>query len=193
MSVTVPQSAAKLALDHLYERIVAETAERLDPVPVCVFGWREAPKQVNQGAGGANRVVLEPGSNGKVGDYAPAKLPGRNPNPLATLVELATLFLWGFDGTDPTDARLQYIAARRLHDVVIPICIRTFRGRWKASGPEWLKPEAARPYGAEMKVLFAVEAMVPDDLVPEAPGGTVTSVRTSMSVNGGDAAPCCGG
>lgn len=184
--MTAPQlSTAKLALEHLFERIVAETAERV-PVnpPSCVFGWREAVKQSNQGSGGAARVVLQPGDpTGKVGDLGGAKGPGRNPPPVATMVELATLFLWAVDLTDTSDMG-QWRAARRLHDLVLPILIRTFQGRWKQLSKEWMRPELERRFGAEMKVVISVEAMVPGDVIPEAPGGTVPATGVALSING---------
>lgn len=196
--MTAPQlSTATLALEYLYGRIVAETLERVPSVapatapPIsCVFGWRQAVQQSNQGPAGAARVVVQPGdATGKMGSLDGAKIPGRNPPPLATLNELATLFLWAVDKSDTSDLA-QFRAARRLHDLVVPIVIRNFRGRWKLVSNQWLRSDLERAYGAEMQLVIAVEAMVPDDLVPEAPGGTVTTINGSISVNGGAPSAC---
>lgn len=177
MSVPVPQSDATLALDYLFDRLTSETAERLDPAPVVAMGWRQPTYQVNQGPSGAGRVLLVPGDpGGKVGDLISAKRPQRDPAPVATLVELATLYLWAYDGTDPSDARLQWRAARRLHDVVVPIVIRAFRGRWKLVSNQWLRSDLERPFGAELQLVIAVEAMLPDDLVPQVAAGIITGV-----------------
>lgn len=177
MPVSVTQTDAKLALEHLFERLAADVALRLDPPPECSFGWREDWKQINQGTGGANRIVMLPGDpGGKVGDLQKPSGPGRNPNPLAAMAELATILLWAYDATDPTSALLQWRAARRLHDVVIASCIRTYRGRWKQVGKQWVRPELERPFGAEMQIVFAVEAMVPDDLVTQAAAGSITTI-----------------
>lgn len=187
--MTAPElSTAKLALEHLFERIVAETLERVppadvgDPPPVaCHFGWRESSMQDNQGVAGAARVVLQPGDvTGKVGDLVGAKLPGRNPPPLATMPELATLFLWAQDPDDDTELG-QWRATRRLHDLVMPIVIRNFRGRWKQLSKEWVKPTLERRFGAELRIVISVESMIPDDVVPQAPGGTVTNVETQIA------------
>lgn len=189
--VTTPVlSTAKLALEHLFERIVAETAERLpDAPPSCVFGWREAAMQINQAPAGAARIVLAPGdATGKVGDLASAKLPGRNPAPLATMVELATLNLWAYDPSDPSELA-QWRAARRLHDLVIPIVIRNFGGCWKQVSKQWLRPEVENPFGAELQVVIAVEALIPDDVRPEAPGGTVTTLHTTIASLSGSGTP----
>jgi hypothetical protein len=189
MTIAIPQSNATLALDLLFDRIVAGVAQRLEPAPNCVFGWNESTKQINQGTGGGNRIVLQPGdASGKVGDLDSAKLPGRDPPPVATMVELATIFLWSYDPS-ASDQRTQWRACRRLHDVVIPICIRTFRGRWKQLSKTWLRTDLERSFGAEMQIVFAVEAMIPDDLVPQAPGGTVTTINQTIT-GGGAPVPC---
>jgi hypothetical protein len=191
MSVTIPQSNATLALSFLFARLQSETAARLDPAPSVVFGWRQQIAQNNQGSGGGNRVVLQPGDpSGKIGDLGGAKLPGRNPPPIATLTEIATLYIWGFDPSDRSNTLLQWTAARRLHDVVVAVCLRAFRGRWKALSNTWLRSDLTQPMGAELELVFAVEAMVPDDLVPVAPGGTVTTFNTKLAANGGTPRPC---
>lgn len=194
-----PLTTAKLAVEHLFERIVAETVARVppanedDPPPIaCVFGWREPAKQINAGPAGAARVVLQPGDpSGKLGSLEGAKLPGRNPLPVATLVELATLYLWAVDSSDRSDLA-QYRAARRLHDLVVPILLRNFRGRWKLLAADWVRPELERPYGAELRLVIAVEALIADDITPEAPGGTVETIDgTIASLTGsGDPQPC---
>ncbi len=178
-------------MEHLFERLVAETLEYVppadvdDPAPIkCVFGWREPNQQVNQGPAGAARVVLSPGDDsGKVGSSEPAKLPGRNPKSVATMAELVTLYLWAHDPVEKTDLG-QWRACRRLHDVVMPIVIRTFTTRQKEISKTWVRPDLERRFGAEMRVVLAVEAMIPDNVRPQVTGGTVTPAFT---INGG---PC---
>jgi hypothetical protein len=193
-------AAPTLALEYLFQRLQAETLERRPPTPPnltppisCVFGWREPSKQTNTGPGGAARVVLQPGDpSGKIGSLEGAKLPGRNPAPVATLVELATLYLWAVDPTDRTELG-QYRAARRLHDLVVPIVIRSFRGRWKQLDATWVRPELEQRFGAELAIVIAVEAMIPDDVTPEVAGGTVTTVDgTIASLSGSGVPQPCG-
>jgi len=193
-----PLTTAKLAVEHLFERIVAETLERVPPTapetepPIrCVFGWREATRQTNAGPGGAARVVVQPGDPaGKLGSLEGAKSPGRNPLPIATLVELVTIYLWAVDRDDRSELA-QYRAARRLHDLVVPIVIRTFRGRWKLVAAEWVRPELERRFGAELRLVVAVEALVPDDVTPEVAGGTVTPAGTIASLSGSGVPQTC--
>ncbi len=186
-------STATLALEQLLIEVQAGVALRVpvDP-PAIVFGWRQAPQQINQGSTGASRIVISPGDKaGKIGAYSGAKLPGRNPNPLATLGELATIYLWAVDAVDVTDLG-QYRVARRLHDLVVPILIRKFKGRWALVSSEWLRPELERKYGAEMALTITVEAYVPDDVDPTAPGGTVTSIKpTIAAISGSGIAENC--
>jgi hypothetical protein len=164
---TPTQSTSMLALEHLYHKLQGGLALRLIPAPSVAFGWKEATKQVNQGPGGGYRVVLQPGDpNGKVGDVEGARLPGRLPDtPLASMIEQATLFIWGYDASDPSELA-QWRAVRRLHDVVLAILIRTFRGRWRQIAKTFINSDLERRLGAEMQMTIAVEAMIPDDLSP---------------------------
>ena len=190
MTVEIPQSEATLALDYLHTTLADECALRLDPAPSVVFGWREAPKQVNQGVLGANRVVVSPGDpTGKMGDFMSAKLPGRAPRPLATMGELVTLYLWAFDGSDPTDAKAQWAAARRLHDVVFGVLIRTFQGRFKQVSKQWLNVDRERAFGAEIEAVIMVEAMIPDDM-PVLDDGSGITFNPTIAANGGTPVPC---
>jgi hypothetical protein len=184
-AVTIALSTATFALEHLFNRIVAETllyvppADPLDPPPIaCAFGWRAPATQINQGPAGAARVILSPGDpTGKIGSTDGADSPGRNPRPIATLHEIATLYLWARDATDASDLA-QWRAARRLHDVVFPIIHRNFKGRWKELSKAWLRPELERRFGAELQIVIAVEAMIPDSVIPQATGGTIAPAFT---------------
>ncbi len=192
----------KLALEHLFDRIAAETLERVPPTlpsttpPIsCVFGWREPTKQTNQGPSGASRVVVQPGDQtGKLGTLDGAKLPGRNPPTVATLVELATIYLWAVDATDKSELG-QYRAARRLHDLVVPIVARNFRGRWKLMSASWVRPELERRFGAELALVIALETVIPDGcssfmtVDDSAADHDFTRRRRGLGIGSGGAAP----
>ena len=186
-------STATLALEDLFAKVQAGLHLRVPAphTPQVVFGWREAPKQINQGPNGASRVVIQPGdASGKLGTLGPGKLPGKNPDSLATLFELATLWLWAWDSSDSSDLA-QWRAVRRLHDLVMPIILREYRGRWAQMSADYQRPELERRFGAELQIVIAVEAVVPDDVRPEAPGNTVQHVSGTMAVNGGPPVVAC--
>jgi hypothetical protein len=138
-----------------------------------VFGRREKTKQTNQGTGRANRVVFEPSVDGKLGQYAPARSPGRNPRPLATMLEQCTVYVWAFDGDAPNNERRQYEAVHQLHDAVVRAIYRAGYGTFELSDPEWVSPEnPERPFGAEWKFTLTVQSMIPDSAWQTVRGGT---------------------
>ena len=61
-----------------------------------VFGFKERTKQINQGVGGGNRIVIIPGRlpNGDDGDIVAAVGPGGNPRKLWTQEKIVTFSLW---------------------------------------------------------------------------------------------------
>lgn len=96
------------------------------------IGMRERPKQINQGPGGANRVVFQPGDDaGNAGLLSAPMYPGEDsilsgdqlvvdtsrPRPLSNWEELTTCYVWGVDidtGDALADEERQYIATRDL-------------------------------------------------------------------------------
>lgn len=168
-----------LALDLLFDGIVAVFAADAAPNPSrvsIVFGWREVAKQINQGPGGANRIVIHPGlpgeKTGRFGSHMPVHKPGRNPRSLATRIEIFTAYIWAVDGTDETtlrNERAQWRAARMLYDAFDRAAyLVTHTDGDVGVGPvtwlaeDWNLDKSERGYGAEVIVSGAVESMVPD-------------------------------
>lgn len=162
--------AEELACLALYDDVVERFATESPTVKID-FGWKAPAKQVNQGEGGASRVVFVPGAEGKIGQYNGARRAGRNPRPLATLVERLTVYVWAFDGSDPHDDRTQYRAAKLLHNAVVRAIQLSMRSgslaNLPASGvafeePTWILSKVERRFGAELKFGVNVEEMIPD-------------------------------
>jgi hypothetical protein len=157
-----------LALEILYENVKARFAAEA-PLTAVVFGWREPPKQVNQGATRANRIAFVPGADLAMGDYASARSPGRNPRPLGTLVESCTVYCWAADLTDANNELAQWRAARLLHDGAYRACQLALRTKAianlleaKFSKPEWIRPNLERTFGAELRFVLSLGSMIPD-------------------------------
>lgn len=159
-----------LPLEIVFDAVKALFDDEGPPV-ACVFGWREVPKQINQGPGGAARVVFVPGLDGKAGEYMGARRPGRNPRPLRTLVESARVHCWAFDSTAPNDERAQYRAAMLLHDATVRAIELALRsadapnvpGDGKSfDEPVWIRKDSERAFGAELAFTLRVEHAIFD-------------------------------
>lgn len=155
------------------------------------FGVREPPKQLNQGFGRANRIVFEPGAAGKLGEYAAARRPGRNPKPLMTLLEKATIYVWGFDINAPNDEMAQYEVCRLTHDAIIRAIIISAKKTdqyYTISDPEWIFDKTERLFGYELKFVLTVGSMIPDhEWVETSP--TVPRETDIMVFPSGDVTP----
>lgn len=189
--------ATVLALPLLVERV--ETLFAKDGTTAnVVFGWREVAKQINQGTGRANRVVFEPGDSLALGDITAANQPGRNPRPIATLGELATVYVWAVDSTAPNDELKQYTAARLLFDAVvraIHLCAvghSTVADRigYRITKPRWVRDNPERAFGAEIAFTLALDAMIPDEPWTEPTAGTIdASIGVKDTFPSGDYDP----
>lgn len=144
------------------------------------FGNREIAKQMNQGPGRANRVIFAP--EGELGEYQSARAPGRNPRPLTTLIERATVYCHAVDTSALNDQRAQYTAARLLHDAVVrAILLASKKGAIadvpvKLSKPRWVGENVERQFGAEIAFTLDVMCSVPDQAYPTQEAvGTITA------------------
>lgn len=152
--------AIVLALPRLFDLVKAYVQLRA-PTCACEFGWRE-PAKWNAGADG-KRIVFMPGDlSGKLGKELPARQPGRLPRPLATLGELFTVYISAYDSTGPRDERKQYQAARELYDLFRSAMHAAAYGTVTVEDPAWNRSKTEHQSGAEIVVVCAVEAMVPD-------------------------------
>jgi len=158
-----------LASHLLFDALKAQFAVD-DLTTAFAWGRKEEAKQINQGPGGANRIVFAPGN--ETGDFgavlAPDK-PGRNPRPLATVDELGTFWLWAVS-PDVNTERAQDRAARILYDQWLrAVYLVTHTDGDAGLGPvrivsqHWNLDKIERSFGREIIVVVAIAAMVPDE------------------------------
>src|SRR6185436_1709651 len=150
-----------LALERLFDSVVARFAAEAPagqtPVP-NLFGWREPAQKLTTGA----RILWIPGDpNGSVGDLLPATQPGRNPRSIDTLLELFTVEVLAHDLTQLENERLQYHATRLLFDAWWRAVYLTMPGRVDVKSTEWVTEKKERRYGAAIRAVCTVSAMVP--------------------------------
>lgn len=162
-----------LALTSLFDAVVERMSDDADaaglaPVPHA-FGWREPAKRTD-----SMRIEWVPGDDesGQMGALGQAKQPGRNPRPLATLHELFTVYIEAVDLGDAENERAQYVAARKLYDAWLRAVYLAARGTFTIEATRWVIDQTVRRYGATIRVLASIEAMVPDAPLELAPADT---------------------
>lgn len=154
-----------LALPYLFDGVealfAADAAAQVPPVePVPqAFGWREPARRT-----GTLRIIWVPGddASGAMGDLGPARQPGREPRPLATLHEIFTVYIEARDASAAENERAQYQAARELYDAWYRAVHRVAHGTFVVRSQGWVIDKALRRAGAAIRVLCTVQAMVPD-------------------------------
>lgn len=168
--------AVVLALPHLYDAVVARFAAEGTSVP-NVFGWREPTKRSQT----ARRIVWVPGDDktGELGELGAAKFPGRDPRPLATLDELFTVYLSAQDPTAPETERAQYQIARELFDAWWRAVHLAAHGTVVLRKSSWVIERKERRFGATIRALCSIQAMVPDAVADFAPLETGAEIATS--------------
>lgn len=166
---------SELAVTHLFDEVVARMdadAAAQDP-PVApvpqVFGWREPARQPH-----APRIVWVPGDDesGDVGELGPARNPGGNPRSLGTLHELVTVYIEAVDPSAHENEIAQYVAARLLLDAWLRAVYLTAHGAYSIERTQWVNTRKERRYGATLRVLLSVEAVIPDEPAVLAPTDT---------------------
>ncbi len=155
--------ADTLALEKLYDDVVARFAAESTEVP-NVFGWRE-PK--HRGAQ-QNRICWVPGDpSGAAGEVVSAHSPGGNPRSIGTLNEVFTVYVEGRDTSAPENELAQYKAARLIFDAWFRAAyLKPLDGERRqlvtVKSAAWMADRTTRRYGATLRVVCIVQAMIPD-------------------------------
>lgn len=152
-----------LALERLYDAVVASFATEGPAGVAQPFGWRSVAQQRVTA-----RIAWVPGTPpGAVGRLGPARNPGGDPRSLATLNENFYVVISAEDRTAPEDERLQYRATRLLHDYWFRAVYLAAHGTFAIESEEWIVEKLERRYGAAIRVIGSIQSMIPD----EAPDG----------------------
>jgi hypothetical protein len=179
-----------LALPKLYTDVKARFSAESTTANV-VFGWREPAKQINQGPGRANRICIVPGDeSGDIGEITSARNPGRNPRPLATLNEVFSVYVFGWDSSAPEDELKQYIATRFLYDAWYRAVYLAAHGTFQVLSAKWVTTQMERRFGAEILAVYAIESMIPDSPWTIAPPPIVSDIDNSIVLQGGNDLAC---
>lgn len=147
-----------LALEKLFDDVVARFVTEATNIPNS-FGWRE-PK--HRGAQ-QNRICWVPGDpSGSAGEVASVRFPGGNPRSLGTLLETFTVYIEGRNSATPENELAQYKATRLIFDAWFRASYLSVRNLLVVKSTAWLVDRTTRRYGATLRVVCTVQAMIPD-------------------------------
>mgnify|MGYP000101882798 CR=1 FL=1 len=153
-----------LALEALHDAVVARFTADATPCTL-LFGWKERAQQAI-----APRIVMVPGDEtGALGEWLPARQPGRNPRSLGTLGELFHVVISAQDPTAPENDRAQYKVTRLLFDAWWRAAFLFAGARLQLVAARWLVDRITRRFGGGMVVTCSYEAMIPDAPLYELP------------------------
>jgi hypothetical protein len=147
-----------LALELLYDAVVARFASEGPAGVSQVFGWRWLAQQHT-----TPTIVWVPGNPlGIAGRISPPRNPGGDPRSLGTLVEQFHVVISSFDLEDQENERLQYRATRLLYDAWHRAVYHAVHGTFSLEQPEWLTEKLERRFGTALRVIGTIEAKIPD-------------------------------
>jgi hypothetical protein len=159
----------KLAIPWLYAQVEERFHMESTNVPMT-FGWKEPPRNRT----GSQRIVWVPGDPvGSLGAIAGARGPGGNPRPLATLQELFTVLITGYDAQNAESEIHQYAATRLVYDAWYRAVHLAAHGVFQIVSSGWVVDRSnERRLGATLRVVASIEAMIPDRVQEVAPVDT---------------------
>lgn len=165
--------------------------EQRNIVTSVSLGWREAAKQVNQGAGRANRVVFIPSDpGGRGGPLSAAHQPGARhfgndttARALYTWERNLVVSVWAVDADNPNDEEAQIEAVEDLFEWTIR-AVHAFafnNARWGETN--WLVNPNERQFGRELRAALTFKHPMfdsPTGLAFPTPG-TITKTLSGES------------
>jgi hypothetical protein len=166
----------EFALTYLFDSVSKQFADDETHVE-NLFGWQAPTQKLVTG----NRIAWVPGGpTGSLGGMGPAKMPGRNPRPLATLHELCTVYIQGDDPREPTNERLQYAATRLIYDAWYRAIFKAYTSRVEVISADWLIEKTQFRFGTCIRAVLQLDAMIADLPVGIAPVNTTATISVDV-------------
>lgn len=150
--------SAPFPMEVLFDAVVDRFATE-GPDATNLFGWREPARQKTA----EQRIVWIPGDPvGSIGVVGAAKKIDSPYRSLATLREIFTVEIGANDPDAPEDERAQYHATRLLFDHWYRAAYLAMPGAFSVESMEWETRRTERRRGALLRVIVAVDAIIPD-------------------------------
>lgn len=155
---------------------------------VVAFGQVELAKQIGQGSGRANRVVIAPAvDGGGLGTYGPPTKDLREvsgfaspPRSLWTWKVAARVLVWAYEPSAPTDERVQWDALCELHDHVVTAFHTFASGKYSLGQPRDPAGVVERRFGSSVLFVATVDQHVVDIRTVERTGPLVGLGSTQL-------------
>jgi len=161
--------AVVFALEHLFDSVVQRFADEKTLIE-NTFGWKEPSRQSTN----PNRIIWVPGdASASLGDLGAARYPGTLPaRPLAMLLESFTCLIVGADPQAVQDDRAQYHQARLNYDAWLRAVYLAAVGTFSIKSQSWDMKRMEGRFGAAIKVVGTIQAVIPDEPFTFAEVGT---------------------
>ncbi len=144
-------------------------------------GWKPATYRINEGPGGANRVVFIPSNpNGKGGRITIAQkthtLPG--PEPIGTWEQVGVASFWAADASSQAalaDEEKQFEAVNTLFEKTVEAVRAVAHAAFVWGDTEWVLDPLEHSFGRELRVGFQLKSALFDrDYAIKTPGPVLT-------------------
>lgn len=153
------------------------TAPRM--TATLAFGWPEGAKHVNQGPGGANRIVLTPADDD--GELGPPTRVGGNPKHLWEIARKINVSIWAVDPARPRDPIAQVGAIDRLFAELAQAANDAAAGLHLFSDRKWVSP-SENQFGKELRCTLTLAQPVTAIADVERPPDTVAVANVSATL-----------
>jgi hypothetical protein len=187
--------AIKSGLVALVDSVRAYLDARFGPSerPVVALGWRERTKQINQGPGGANRVVFTPSDdNGRGGRIIGTQQPGARTfgtgqdktttRALFDWERTVIVSVWALDRTKPTDEAAQIEAVETLFEWVVRAVQQSAYANAKWTDVNWTVEPVEHAFGRELRAgLIFRHPLFDSENDVAFPTGVITKTLTGES------------
>jgi hypothetical protein len=169
-----------LALENLLNNVTARFATE-GTLIANTFGWKAPERQSKE----INRIIWVPGDgSGSLGDIGGPRYPGGLPErPLAMLDELFTCWIIGADPQAIQDDLAQYHQTRLNYDAWVRAVYLAAHGTYKIKQQSWDITRKEGRFGAMIKVVGSVQAVIPDSPLTIAPVDTVADAVAGIGAS----------
>lgn len=154
---------------------VASYFEAHNVTAKVVLGWKERTKQVNQGPGGANRVVIQPsddqGNGGTIeSPHGPGQRELKNANgdvvghvrALKTWHQILNVSVWAADANNPQDDEATILATWKLYVWTVRAIYAMSLANLEWGATSWTMDPRELSYGRELRIALVLRQPLPD-------------------------------